>query len=106
MSVTLQLEPARNAPSLAALQPAVAEDLMARYGRGPWSGKTSEKGVLYAMRTSHGVFTARDGNEIVGTFRLDTKKPWAIDTSYFTVCKRPLYLLAMAVAPARQKQGI
>jgi ribosomal protein S18 acetylase RimI-like enzyme len=34
------------------------------------------------------------------------KKPWAIDTSYFTTCNSPLYLLAMAVAPARQRQGI
>jgi len=37
---------------------------------------------------------------------LATKKPWAIDTSYFSACRRPLYLLAMAVTPARQRQGI
>ena len=42
----------------------------------------------------------------MGTFRLATKKPWAIDTSYFATCDRPLYLLAMAVAPARQRQGL
>lgn len=29
-----------------------------------------------------------------------------IDTSYFTKCEKPFYLLAMAVAPARQTQGI
>jgi GNAT superfamily N-acetyltransferase len=57
------------------------------------------------MRTSR-VFVARAGTEIVGTLRLTTKKPWAIDTSYFTSCGQPLYLLAMAVAPTQQRQGI
>jgi GNAT superfamily N-acetyltransferase len=57
------------------------------------------------MRTS-AVFVAREGAEIVATLRLTTKKPWAIDASYFTPCPRLLYLLAMAVTPARQGQGI
>jgi GNAT superfamily N-acetyltransferase len=94
-----------DAAPLAALHTAVADHLTAQHGRGPWSAKTSEKGVLYAMRTSH-VFVARSGSEIVATLRLATKKPWAIDTSYFAVCRRPLYLLAMAVSPARRRQGI
>jgi|ERR1043166_6121661 predicted N-acetyltransferase YhbS len=105
MHVTIELATTDDAPALAALHTAVAEDLTARYGHGPWSSKTSEKGVLYAMRISK-VFVARDGNEIIGTLRLATKKPWAIDTSYFAICKKPLYLLAMAVAPPRQKQGL
>jgi ribosomal protein S18 acetylase RimI-like enzyme len=57
------------------------------------------------MRTSH-VFVARQGCEIVGTLRLATKKPWAIDTSYFSNCRTPLYLLAMAVLPTKQRQGL
>ena len=57
------------------------------------------------MRHSR-VFLATQSAVIVATFRLATKKPWAIDTSYFTKCERPLYLLGMAVAPARQHQGI
>src|SRR5262249_43542229 len=87
------------------LHTAVAEHLTLLHGRGPWSTATSEKGVLYAMRTSQ-VFVARQGDEIVGTLRLATKKPWAIDPKYFTKCRKPLYLLAMAVAPARQRRGI
>lgn len=43
---------------------------------------------------------------MVGTLRLTTKKPWAIDTRYFKTCSRPLYLLGMAVAPAEQRRGI
>jgi GNAT superfamily N-acetyltransferase len=57
------------------------------------------------MRTSH-VLIAREGREMIATFRLATKKPWAIDTNYFTRCCKPLYLLAMAVTPTRQRQGI
>ena len=94
-----------DAGALAALHTAVADHLTLQHGHGPWSARTSEKGVLYAMRTSK-VFVARAGTEIVATLRLATKKPWAIDTSYFAVCRRPLYLLAMAVTPAKQRQGI
>jgi len=57
------------------------------------------------MRISR-VFVARDSAEILATLRLATKKPWAIDTSYFTTCRQPLYLHDMAVTPAMQRQGI
>jgi GNAT superfamily N-acetyltransferase len=102
---TFQIATADDAAMLAALHTAVAEHLSNLHGQGPWSGKTSEKGVLYAMRQSH-VFVARQGKEIIGTLRLATKKPWAIDKSYFSKCEKPLYLLAMAVTPAKQRQGL
>jgi len=102
-----RLQPATiaDAAPLAALHIAVADHLTGLHGHGPWSSRTSEKGVLYAMRASQ-VFVAREGREIIATLRLATKKPWAIDTSYFTPCQRPLYLLAMAVTPAKQRRGI
>ena len=102
---SFRLATADDAETLAAVHTAVAEHLTGLHGHGPWSSKTSEKGVLYAMRTSQ-VFVARQGTEIVGTLRLATKKPWAIDTSYFAKCDRPLYLVGMAVTPARQRRGI
>src|SRR5690349_4175325 len=89
-----------DAAALAVLHTAVADHLTRLHGSGPWSARTSEKGVLYAMRHSR-VFVAREGAEIIATLRLATKKPWSIDASYFTACGQPLYLLAMAVAPAR-----
>src|SRR5262249_18242373 len=49
---------------------------------------------------------ARKGKRIVGTFVLATKKPWAIDRTYFKPCKRPLYLISMAVLPEMQGKGI
>jgi GNAT superfamily N-acetyltransferase len=105
--VQFRLEPAapEDAAYIAALHTSVAEHLTRKHGAGPWSSRTTERGVLYALRISR-VFVAREGAEIVGTLRLATKKPWAIDPSYFTKCRRPLYLLGMAVAPAKQRQGI
>jgi GNAT superfamily N-acetyltransferase len=94
-----------DAASLAYLHTSVAEHLTRLHGVGPWSTKSSEKGVLFAMRTSK-VFVARHLTDIIATLRLTTKKPWAIDTDYFAPCRKPIYLLAMAVAPARQRQGI
>jgi GNAT superfamily N-acetyltransferase len=106
-SLPFRLKPANahDASALAKLHTAVANHLTLQHGRGPWSSSTSEKGVLYAMRTSR-IFIAREGAEIIATLRLTTKKPWAIDTSYFTKRDHPLYLLAMVVIPSRQRQGI
>jgi len=105
MRFKLQLATNDDAAALASLHNAVADRLTSLHGRGPWSGQCTEKGVLYAMRTSR-VFVARQRSEIVATLRLATKKPWAIDTSYFAACAKPLYLLGMAVAPAKQRQGL
>jgi GNAT superfamily N-acetyltransferase len=38
--------------------------------------------------------------------RLATKKPWAIDVSYFTPVRRALYLTGMAVSVSHQGQGL
>jgi len=105
MSLKFQPATVLDAARLAALHTAVAEHLTGVHGLGPWSGNASVKGALYAMRISR-VFVAKAGREIVATLRLQTKKPWAIDTSYFTACRRPLYLVGMAVTPSRQRQGI
>jgi GNAT superfamily N-acetyltransferase len=94
-----------DAPALAALHSAVADDLTLRYGRGPWSAQTTEKGVLFGMRHSR-VLVARTGKTIVGTLHLPTKKPWAIDVSYFASVKKAIYLTSMAVVPGMQRQGI
>jgi GNAT superfamily N-acetyltransferase len=105
MDINLRPAAPSDAPALAQLHTAVAEHLTSLHGQGPWSVKTSEKGVLFAMRNMD-VFVARHDKEIIATVRLTTKKPWAIDRSYFSPCQSPLYLLSMAVIPARQRQGI
>ncbi|MDB6065212.1 MAG: GCN5-related N-acetyltransferase [Pedosphaera sp.] len=102
---TFQSAGTNEAATLAILHNTVAEHLTSLHGHGPWSSKTSEKGLLSAMRTSS-VFVALIDDEIVGTLHLTTKKPWAIDTSYFAPARAPLYLIAMAITPASQRQGI
>ncbi len=87
------------------LERQAAQDLTARYGSGHWSSSPSEAGVLRRIRKSH-VVVASPGAEIVATLTLATKKPWAIDVSYFTPVSRALYLIAMAVQPSRQRQGL
>lgn len=105
MPLTFRTGSLEDARDLAALHTAVAEHLTRRYGKGHWSSKTTERGVLLALRTSR-VVVACDGGKIVATLRLATKKPWAIDTSYFTPSCKPLYLHGMATTPERQRQGI
>lgn len=105
MGLRLALATPEDALAIAVLRTAVGEHLTARYGRGHWSWAVSEKGVLYNLRTSK-VLIARDENGLIATLRLGTKKPWAIDKSYFTDCRKPLYLTDMAVAPELQRRGI
>lgn len=94
-----------DAPEIAALRAAVAEELTRRYGKGHWSSTVTERGVLHDLRTGT-VWIARFRGRLIATLRLATKKPWAIDVSYFSPCVRPLYLTSMAVAPDRQGAGV
>lgn len=97
-----------DAAALASLHSAVPEDLTRRFGYGFWSSAQTEAGVLRALRKPKfsRVLIARLSNHIVGTLCLATKKPWAIDTAYFTPATRPLYLTGMAVHPDVQRKGI
>ena len=94
-----------DAPEIAQLHNTVAEELTLKFGAGPWSSETTARGVEFSMKTGR-VLVARERGRIVGTLRLATRKPWAIDKSYFTPVKRALYLTDMAVMPGRQRRGI
>jgi GNAT superfamily N-acetyltransferase len=84
---------------------AAADRLTRDFGDGHWSAHTNEASVLRDLKASR-VLVARDGAAIAGTLTLQTKKPWAIDVSYFTPCRKALYLTNMAVDPARQRTGV
>lgn len=105
MALTFDLATSDDAEAITRMRTAVAEHLTQTYGHGHWSAAVSVKGVLFGMRTSR-VIKAVNGRRIVGTLRLATKKPWAIDKSYFTNCARALYLTDMAVDPRMQRRGI
>ena len=92
-------------PVIAALQNAAAGALTARFGGGNWSSLVTERGALLAQSHAR-VRVGRDGSRILTVLRLATKKPWAIDISYFTPVKRPLYLTGMAVSVAHQRRGL
>lgn len=90
---------------LAGLQNAAAGALTARFGEGHWSSLGNERGAVLAQRHAR-VRVGRSGKQILTVLRLATKKPWAIDVSYFTPVRRPLYLTGMAVSVAHQSRGL
>ena len=92
-------------PVIAALQNAAAGALTARFGEGHWSSLVTERGAALAQRHAR-VRVGLSGKRILTVLRLATKKPWAIDVSYFTPVKRPLYLTGMAVSVPHQGQGL
>ena len=94
-----------DAAALVELRVAAARELTRQFGEGHWSNEPSERGVINELHNAQ-VWIARRGNMVLGTFRLATKKPWAIDRTYFTESKRPIYLTNMAVLPDYQRHGI
>jgi GNAT superfamily N-acetyltransferase len=105
MRIRLEAATAVDAEAIASLRNAVTQDLTARHGRGPWSRNVTARGVLFDLRHAT-VWVARIGGSPIATLTLATRKPWAIDRTYFRACQRPLYLTSMAVAPGLQGRGI
>ncbi len=105
MDLSFQIATLEDASELVQLHNAVNQHLTSIYGLGPWSSGPTERGVRFSMRNSK-VCIGRYGGRAIATFRLATKKPWAIDKTYFSECRRPLYLTGMAVHPDYQRQGV
>jgi len=105
MRLTFRDATLKDVPLIAALHNAAAGALTARFGEGHWSSLVTERGTAAAQRHSR-VRVGRGGKRILTVLRLATKKPWAIDVSYFTSVKRPLYLTGMTVAVTHQGQGL
>ena len=102
----MEIATAKDAPKIASLLTATSRRLTEIYGEGHWSHQTTEKGVLFGMKQNAKVLVVKRDEAIVGTLRLTTKKPWAIDTAYFTKVTHPLYLVDMSVQPDLQRTGI
>ncbi len=105
MRLEFRLAETKDVSELVSLRMAANERLTAQFGKGVWSGRVTEKGVLFGMRRSK-VYVAVDRDKIVGALSLSTRKPWAIDKSYFSASEAPLYLTDMVVDPLRQRKGI
>lgn len=98
-----------DAAEIAALHTAAAIALTERFGPGHWSNEGSERGIIVSLRKQprfSQLWVARRGKRIVGSFRLATMKPWAIDRTKFPPARKPLYLTGMVVDPRAQGQGI
>jgi GNAT superfamily N-acetyltransferase len=95
-----------DAAELAILRTEVAAHLTRRFGQGHWSAPVTEQGELRNIKTSRVLVVRDESGTIIGTLRLATKKPWAIEKAYFSSASQPLYLTDMAVAPPMQRQGV
>ncbi len=104
-TISFSIATDNDAAEIATLRTAVADQLTRNYGTGHWSSGVSEPSVRRAISSSS-VWIGRNDDVIVASLRLTTRKPWAIDTTYFTSVHRPVYLHDMAVAPEWQRQGI
>lgn len=82
-----------------------AQVLTKNFGTGFWSHEVSESSVIHGFKSAK-ILVVRARNRVIASVRLATKKPWAIDPGYFTPVSRPIYLVDMAVIPAKQRQGI
>jgi GNAT superfamily N-acetyltransferase len=91
--------------AIASLRASAAQDLTRRHGRGHWSSCPTETAILRAIKTSN-VLVARREAEIIGTVRLEAKKPWAIDVRYFSRVPKAVYLHDLAVASRAQGKGV
>jgi ribosomal protein S18 acetylase RimI-like enzyme len=105
VSLTIEAATEADVAAIASLRTRVAERLTREHGQGHWSSCPSEASVLRGVRTSR-VLVARDGTLSVGTLRLATRKPWAIDLNYFRAVPKALYLHDLAVIPEAQRRGI
>jgi GNAT superfamily N-acetyltransferase len=103
MSLSIDIATEADAAEIAALRTSVAQHLAQRYELRPTC--VTEKTVLRGITTSRVLIACKRG-VIAATLRLATKKPWAIDLTYFTAVPRALYLHDMAVLPSRQGTGL
>lgn len=105
--MTVRLVPAKpsDAAAIAALRNASAVQLTKEYGPGHWANQATEEGVIRRLKTAT-IYLHRRGTSLVAMLALSTRKPFAIDPTYFTRVDRPLYLTDMAVHPYFQRDGI
>jgi GNAT superfamily N-acetyltransferase len=104
-SPSMSVRPANqaDAAAIATLRMQAGDHLAQRHGLRP--SCVTEKSVLRAIATSR-VMVVQTRGVIVATLRLATKKPWAIDLTYFTPVSRAIYLHDMAVEPSQQGKGL
>ena len=92
-------------PAILKLRLAVDTDQARRFGKNRWSTTINEKSVARGLKSSR-VLLARRHGRIIGTLRMEAKKPWAIDLRCFTPVAKAVYLHDVDVDPLLQRSGI
>jgi GNAT superfamily N-acetyltransferase len=105
MALSFRFATESDIPALLKLRLAVDADQARRFGKNRWSTTINEKSVARGVRSSR-VLLARRDRRIIGTLRMETKKPWAIDLKYFTPVAKAVYLHDVDVDPRLQRSGI
>jgi len=105
MSLSFRFATDGDIPALLKLQVAVDADQERRFGHDRWSTTITERSVARGLRSSR-VLIAMGQGGIIGEVRMQTKKPWAIDLSYFTPVARAVYLHDVHVDPRQQRSSI
>ena len=105
MRISLQPVTVDDVAGLVSLRVAVSQHLAAQFPEILRPAGVTEKGIRFAM-TRATLFVARHRDQPIATLTLSTRKPWAIDTAYFSQSNAPLYLTDMAVSPRRQRKGV
>jgi GNAT superfamily N-acetyltransferase len=105
MAISFQFATEADIAAVLKLRLAVDADQARRFGDDRWWTTISEKSVARGLKSSR-VLVARRNGQIIGTLRMETKKPWAIDLRYFTPVRRAVYLHDVNVEPGLQRSGI
>ncbi|MFO1449832.1 MAG: GNAT family N-acetyltransferase [Opitutaceae bacterium] len=101
----LEMTDATAIAELVSLRAEVAQSLSTRHGPGPWSRQSTEAGVRFELRSTS-LLVLRDATRIVACVGVTRRKPWAIDPRNFSPSRTPVYVVALAVAPAWQGRGV
>jgi len=91
--------------ALLQLRLAVDADQAQRFGDRRWITAINEKSVARGLKSSRTLVATRRGR-IIAALRMETKKPWAIDLSYFTPACKAVYLHDVNVDPSLQRSSI
>lgn len=92
-------------PGIVELRNAVNQHLALQFAGVVRASVVTEKGIRFTISRAT-VLVARYRGAPIATLALSTRKPWSIDTAFFTPTAAPLYLTDMAVHPRRQRTGI
>jgi GNAT superfamily N-acetyltransferase len=103
--VTIRFATEADIPELLQLRLSVDADQARRFGNDRWSTTINEKSVARGLKSSRVLIARRDGL-IMGTLRMETKKPWAIDLTHFTPVASAVYLHDVDVDPRVQRSGV